>query len=147
MAVGTPEAFNINKWDDVTTSEAYSRKVLLSYSIATDGTSTRNELFANIGNHIDLTKKYMMEFVSSTGAVRFNYDSSGDNNGLKYLKFSNIEVARNGTITIQAVGLYSTDNHVFCNYSIDSSGSGSYINASTEVIPAGSTFNIYELLS
>lgn len=34
IAVTTPEAFNINKWDDVTTSKVYSQKKILTVSLS-----------------------------------------------------------------------------------------------------------------
>lgn len=54
VAVGTPEAFNINKWDDVTTSEAYSKSssVLATYHVTSANTLTWSEIYDNLFSQI-----------------------------------------------------------------------------------------------
>lgn len=44
VAIVTPEAFNINKWDDVTTSEVYAQKPL-ELLFEHDGVKTSSELY------------------------------------------------------------------------------------------------------
>lgn len=57
VAVSTPEAFNINKWDDLTTSEAYAHKSKILATAVGDGVKTFKDLineFASILNSMDL---------------------------------------------------------------------------------------------
>lgn len=49
VAWNTPGAFNINYWDDVTTSETYQRKGSVIGSITTDGVMTLEEIFTALG--------------------------------------------------------------------------------------------------
>lgn len=51
VAVTTPESFNINKWDDVTASEAFDANIILISTVIADGVKSwanlLNELLAN----------------------------------------------------------------------------------------------------
>ena len=48
VAIATPEAFNINKWDDVTTSEAYISKSEYQREINFDGVKTVSEVITEL---------------------------------------------------------------------------------------------------
>lgn len=64
VAVSTPEAFNINKWDDVTASELFSQKSSLVASYTTDGTETYlnayTALFNASGGNFDINSEYIL---------------------------------------------------------------------------------------
>lgn len=61
MSITTPEAFNINKWDDVTTSEIYGLKSTLLKTVVADGVKTGieclNELISGI--NVNANKEYL----------------------------------------------------------------------------------------
>lgn len=65
VAIGTPEAFNINKWDDVTTSEVYSKKSKLVNTVTTDGVKTYTEILNELFTSIDTTKEYLLTLTES----------------------------------------------------------------------------------
>lgn len=71
VAVSSPEAFNINKWDDVTTSEVFGLKGELIYSIAADGVKTWAELLNSIGSNVvfEIHCEYILEIQFSTGTL------------------------------------------------------------------------------
>lgn len=64
VAVSTPEAFNINKWDDVTASEVFSQKSKLVASYTTDGTESYKDaytaLFNASGGNFDINSEYLL---------------------------------------------------------------------------------------
>lgn len=55
VAIDTPEAFNINKWDDVTTSEVYSRKEVILSSVSCDGVITYQDVLTRLGQGVTFT--------------------------------------------------------------------------------------------
>lgn len=65
VAIGTPEKFNINKWDDVTTSEVYSKKSKLVNTATTDGVKTYTEILNELFTAIDTTKEYLLTLTES----------------------------------------------------------------------------------
>lgn len=70
IAVTTPEAFNINKWDDVTTSEAYGKK-LIATTTATGSTTTWGDICQFIAlNTFDKNKMYWLQEEYSDGTLR-----------------------------------------------------------------------------
>lgn len=85
IAVTSPEAFNINKWDDVTTSEVYGNKYSLLATVTSDGVKTYEQLLRSI---IDTQVLYDLQ--------EKNYDIV-----LKHFAYS-IDTVR--TYTLQACG-------------------------------------------
>ena len=72
VPIVTPEAFNINKWDDVTTSEVYARKYIEVCRVVADGVKTikdiLNEAFAILSANNTFLDLIVIE--SATGALR-----------------------------------------------------------------------------
>lgn len=54
VAVTTPEAFNINKWDDVTTSEVYAPHKKIVAELTTDGIMTWFDVYKNLISQLDI---------------------------------------------------------------------------------------------
>ena len=54
VAVTSPMAFNINYWDDVTTSEVYSRSLILVASSTGDGVMTCSEMLDALMSNVDV---------------------------------------------------------------------------------------------
>ena len=53
VAVNTPMAFNVNYWDDVTTSEIYGRKPVKVGEVVTDGVKTYSEILTELAAYTD----------------------------------------------------------------------------------------------
>lgn len=67
VAVNTPMEFNVNYWDDVTTSEIYSRKALVENTVTADGVKTYNELLSEIKpDSVDTTVRYTIVISTAT---------------------------------------------------------------------------------
>lgn len=67
IPISTPHAFNINEWDDVTTSEIYSRKALVENTVTADGVKTYNQLLSEIKpDSVDTTVRYTIVISTST---------------------------------------------------------------------------------
>ena len=77
VAITTPEAFNINKWDDVTTSEVYGRKSTIISTVTSDGTKRRDELLFSLidGVTIDPESEYLLtQTENSTATVSLYHE-------------------------------------------------------------------------
>lgn len=85
VAVGTPESFNINKWDDVTTSEAYLKRgyIIDSHLTVSDASKTWSEVLTALRNNIgtllpDAKYEFMIHTENATvyKVMRVNYHSN-----------------------------------------------------------------------
>lgn len=83
VAVGTPEEFNINKWDDVTTSEAYATaKKIVATVTATGGVTTWGELLESLNDFsFDKTKNYWLVESYANGSDRIFVYQAGNDDG------------------------------------------------------------------
>lgn len=57
VAVTTPEAFNINKWDDVTTSEVFASKGYVFKTVNFESTDTRATILSQLTDVLNLDNK------------------------------------------------------------------------------------------
>lgn len=81
VAVTTPEAFNINKWDDVTVSEAFEEEPKIIEFVGSDYSSYAELLFAvrqsilsnyKPGHRVDFINKYTGEYPTYMSLVAIN---------------------------------------------------------------------------
>lgn len=109
VAVGTPEAFNINKWDDVTTSEAFEKKTKILARVAGDGIKTRaqifNELASNIGT-IPVESELALIEIGTTGNKYVSHQSNQFTDGR--LAFSISTAYLDGSNHVVATTSYRT---------------------------------------
>lgn len=103
VPIDTPEAFNINKWDDVTTSEVYIKRgyIIDSHLTVNDATKTWNEVLTALRNGIstllpDTKYEFMIHTENATvyKVMRVNYHTQ-----LEYVTVStnaafNVEIER-----------------------------------------------------
>lgn len=70
VPIETPHAFNINEWDDVTTSEVYGTKRKVLARVVADGIKSRSELLDELYNLInDPSARYDILMTSSTNQI------------------------------------------------------------------------------
>lgn len=141
VAVTAPEAFNINKWDDVTTSEVYANKPRLIASVNTTPTDTWASIVTSLANlfTIDTSKLYRLVI---NDAIIYNIDVIVTN----ALRFSNVNFAPNPArieSTIIAMGSFTG----IIKSSIRSDNSVVYTDLSDELLGGSEngTFKIYEI--
>lgn len=118
VAIVSPESFNINKWDDVTTSEAFGRKPEILASVIADGVKTIKDIFDELYNavsDIDRNKLTHSELicVTSTAISKF-ICVSVTNTVLSYER--TIAVASNQTLQVIYNQLSSDSIQNILNY-------------------------------
>lgn len=106
VAVSTPEAFNINKWDDVTTSEIYQKKSdeEIIYT-TTANVSTYSDILNAISNAIDIDRLNNYSYIRiGTNYYKF---SAADPTNLRYT-FESC-VGSGGEIDIRIIRISKND--------------------------------------
>ena len=100
VAIGTPEAFNVNKWDDVTTSEAFEKNKELVASHITSASDTWKEAFDALISQFtpDVSKTYSL-IVESNSFSEHNINRTVYNNG--NIEFSTVGISSNGSFSLQ----------------------------------------------
>lgn len=71
VPIGTPEAFNINKWDDVTTSEVFRQKNKLITTITTDTSTTWGDIIEAIAPYIISAHQYHLDRLVGSNLDRY----------------------------------------------------------------------------
>lgn len=116
IPIDVPEEFNINKWDDVTTSEVYMHQntdyLDVLYEINASG--TYNDNMTALKNAISVSDERLngCKLVRIQGDERrvYNFDSLNTELNNFILKFSCVDINSNGDIYIMAIGLYENSN-------------------------------------
>lgn len=140
--IAVPEAFNINKWDDVTASEAFSEK-MRSVTSECDGVKTRSVVLNDLFAEINLDNINPM----NATLVRNLHDGSARNLKLGYItsteiSFNNAGVVHDGTLCeIVMVKIRSTGSEwKTTQFGADTM---SVVDNSTSVDPVGDSFTLY----
>ena len=132
VAVESPEAFNINKWDDVTTSEVYSKKLRLISSITGDGVKTRKELLTELMTGINLRVDSIYTLIERNTTLNQSYIYNCDliSTDENSIKFSRVDRSlSNGNISI-------------INYFINGGNISSYDTQCNNIVIDGVTLNL-----
>lgn len=119
VAVGTPEEFNINKWDDVTTSEVYGKPEKVISTATADGVKTFSDIYNELFVSPNTNKRYIIElnhegnisqfyssFISATEIHLNTYSADGVSTLIQTVRMMNtsstavlITLGYNNTIT------------------------------------------------
>lgn len=144
VPVNTPMEFNINYWDDVTTSEVYSRKSTLLSTATCDGVKTYkdiyNELMTNVT--VDLESEYLLlilETANTTGIYHCSYLS----NQCNLIAFTYVFV----NTGINAIEMHltndSTANRI--TTSIASDGTVTTVDSSNNPVDNGVVYKLFKI--
>lgn len=143
VAVTVPEEFNINKWDDVTTSEVYSRKEVLidTYTGTTSNTigDMLNALITgkNFTNYKDLTLKCK----NTVSHSEITYKSAYIEN--KSTRFGVVNISTSANILI-TLGCFTDDNvYSYVTRIMFSDGSVTNTNNINDTINDGDVWYLY----
>lgn len=145
IAVDTPEAFNINKWDDVTTSEIYNRKSKVINTATADGVKTYrdiyNELMTNVS--VDINSEYILTRQTSPTSRSF-YHNSLNYSDTNIIAFTFSFISGN-SITVREIHLTAdnTANRVTNTANFD--GTYTSVESSTDIVSSGSVFTLIKL--
>lgn len=148
VPIGTPEAFNVNKWDDVTASACFERKYSAVATVTSDGIKDYSTLLTELAAQftIDSTKDYELVISNAYGDTR-----------CKVITVVSPTIdATNPRVTFIITGLNSTyglygekyvasqvtGNSAYETYYSTGTYQGHH-NNSTTVVPNGTTFAIY----
>ena len=142
IAVASPEAFNINKWDDVTTSEVYNRK---SEVVATFNGTTANTykealeyLFNNMGE-IDLSAEYLLVETSETYGENTIHTRVVTTSGIQFTDI----IADASSIRISTIYIYASSTRA--RTVLDNAGTYTYTDQSSNNLPVDMTFTLVKL--
>lgn len=125
VAVTNPEAFNINKWDDVTASDVFTTRLVKT--IIADGVKTTNTLITELLDDITLNDNSYIKI--NDNIYRYNYNNI----------FSNFSIG--GTSESVYLNIFSATH---CReIIIDSTGNVSSTNFDTYAFPDGTIFELY----
>lgn len=143
VAVSTPEAFNINKWDDVTASEAFAPKYT-NYSVTADGVLTLKQIFDNLGSQITINTDniYYLKIKTSSTTEIF-IDNTFESN---FIRFSNIRRFSGATCRIDDVVVSTNANSSFNQVTINPSTDNTVTNISDNVPTSGIIYEILEMI-
>lgn len=113
VAVTTPEAFNINKWDDATTSEVYQTKRKIVATVNGDGISSRNAILAGLLPYLqNLNDATLLGSVvrmyNDEGTFITYYKYEGISYGGQQYNFSRIAESVASSLLIRNVGSDTT---------------------------------------
>lgn len=148
IAIAVPEEFNINKWDDVTTSEAFAPNHEIIYERTLTENVTTENVLADLLSHFseltsDLTKDLKLIFTSTNGVRVYNTDEidHSPSNGL--LKFSRVNCSKGGIIYSEMLAVYEGDStKVARMISIATDGTVSSLDTLSDNVVSGITIRI-----
>lgn len=155
IAVETPEAFNINKWDDITTSEVYDKKAEVVATVTSDGVKTYAELIAPILEAvINDDDKYRYIMSENDGAQTSYTDiisaTLASYTGTRVVRITSIGHTLTGTrykntdVLYQLVGSTVTVTAKESSTDIgDTTASVSVTDFSNTIVSAGRTIKLY----
>lgn len=134
VAIGTPEEFNINKWDDVTASEVFeiTNHIQVNYSIG----DTYGDIISSLYNAImDDGRVPKSLYRYENGIVRFySVGSFTPNNQIEII---NIREEAGILIFNAATHITSVNRSEWINFNVQDSGTSSSVLTSTECETAG----------
>lgn len=122
IAVNTPMAFNVNYWDDVTTSEVYASARKIIAEVAGDGTMTYNEALTTISNALsaystDQLKHTRFITQNTGGSGVYYYEYAATRVAADEIRYTCPIVASGATPSVHNVtviiDLDGTTNHVY----------------------------------
>lgn len=144
VAVAAPEAFNINKWDDVTTSEVYSRGYVEIASHTYTGSETQKEALDTMGTAIasllPSIKNAIIELENIDGSA-FDYYTLHYRNETT-LTFNKVSVG-NSQFLVEAIDVSTNSNSSRRKWSVNSTPAATLTNDSSEIPSAGYKVRIY----
>lgn len=91
VAVNTPMDFNINYWDDVTTSEVYTRPSNVVSEVTADGVLTNGDIFNSLmsGVSVDYESEYLLKRITSANNIAY-YHEVVANDGMLVFTFAGV---------------------------------------------------------
>lgn len=146
VAVTSPMDFNINYWDDVTTSEVYATKSSLVATVTCDGTQsygdTLNALYAQ--HTFSSDKEYLYEMVIGTS----HYLAHEQEFATTGIVFTNVSLATSGGNYVghDINEFWLKDSDSKC-YKCEITTSGTSVTDRTSSLVSTRTINVYELMT
>lgn len=143
VAVTSPMAFNINYWDDVTTSEIYSKKSEVLSEYQSDGTKTNAEIYNTLmtGVTVNSGEEYLIKhiFPAGTTALYHQHATYPSNNRIDFY-----DVASDGTtgILVNNIIISPTTSKV---YSTSITSVGTSITDQSDTTPSSRTVQLVKL--
>ena len=109
VSVSTPEAFNINNWDDVTTSEVYQTKHRIVATVDGDGVSSRNVILAGLLPYLETLDDAtligsIIRMYNDAGTFITHYKYEGISYGGQQYNFSRIGENAMSSLLIRNIG-------------------------------------------
>ena len=140
VPVGTPMEFNINYWDDVTTSEVYAMKTKKLYEFVGDGIKTWGDALTEIFNSLtsfDISDKLECYYEGASGLYKEKFIMyTGDETvGSEALRASSVFYSAGST---RIRNLIFSNNSVRYSLEINgSSGTCTTTNETSTIVPEG----------
>jgi hypothetical protein len=145
VPVATPMAFNINYWDDVTTSEVYRLKRKLIASGTVESTDTYSDFLTALTSGLALTpnRDYKLVITFASGAQGFynvvEYDAATN-----YIKFSRSSGTASGAGTLTTLSHDPTETDTAYMYAFRTDETVHYTNLMSTAVPFAS-YALYEI--
>ena len=136
IQVASPMAFNINYWDDVTTSEVYRLKEKLIASGTVENTDTYADFLTALTTGLTLTpnRSYKLVTTYATGTQAF-YNAIEVNSTVNYIKFSRTSGTASGNGTLETFTHDPTTNDTAYRYTFKTDDSVQYENLMSSTVP------------
>lgn len=139
VAVTSPMDFNVNYWDDVTTSEVYNRKSQILGSVTADGVKTirdiLNDLYAFYDK--DTNAEYILSDIYNDVHVVRHHNFADDNR----VTFTSIAIS-SINYSLQFFEISESNSH---NYLWNGDGTGvNFVDESTTAVPSNG--RVYSLI-
>ena len=146
VAVTAQEAFNINKWDDVTTSEVYAQ-VIRTASFPSDGVKTFANLLDDVGAFIynNISNISINRLAMAYGGANFKAYYKLESLDRTYnAKFSSTVILSNLTTFRSSSLIASFTSKSSHNISIDITSEGiTFASNDSNVVPLGDEYTLY----
>lgn len=146
VPIDVPEQFNINKWDDVTTSEAYAAKGVIKAQISTDGVKTWADIYKYLLSSIDVYSDLTtlkMYYIDESNVIHNVFRISSGN--ATHIEMSNIALGSH-TITMDIIQYsFSSDSILETSAVVGVGGTVTFNEGSPDSVVSGNrTFYIIQ---
>lgn len=140
VAVTSPMEFNINYWDDVTTSEAYANKTLLVATVVGDGVKTLGEVLAELYSSAGIESGLEYLLVIDDVIIHSTF------NNYNYVNFIQL-TANNSSAVLTTWQLSDTANGcVVIRWELNTSGN-SVTTKTNDLSTNGTEYKLYKLMT
>lgn len=146
VAVTTPMAFNLNFWDDVTTSEVYAQRAKIAATVTADGVKTTAQLLSDLYNAagVSLNKEYLL-VIKLSNFTRILHMSDVDADSITFsMTEANFYPLKNRILTMLCASTDVTSHASNCE--MDSNGT-TITSISDTVNNDSRVYTLYELMT